>query len=106
MVQMCRVNLLDRKYVTLCTKPNVTFISGILPKPITLHFINTTGKKFHFSVFQLNTLDLKGDIKNIFWHDTAITNMFEECRYINAKPVLEGYNHNVFNNILAMYLQK
>jgi len=28
-------------------------VSGVLPKPITLHFINTTGKKFHFSVFQL-----------------------------------------------------
>ena len=80
-------------------------ISGVLPTPITIHFVNTNGKKYHFSVFQLNTLDLEGDIKNIFWHDTTFFNMYEKCGYIDAKPTLEGYNHDVFRHILGTYLQ-
>ena len=62
-------------------------VSGILPKPITLHFVNTNGKKFHFSVFQLNNLNLEADndsVKNIFWHEPSFLNMFEKCDYINA----------------------
>ena len=81
--------------------PNV---SGVLPKPITLHFINTDGKNFHFSVFQLNTLDLEGDVKNVFWHQPSILKMFEKCGYIDSCPTLEGYDHNVFCHILSMYL--
>ena len=83
-------------------------VSGILPKPITLHFVNTNGKKFHFSVFQLNNLNLEADndsVKNIFWHEPSFLNMFEKCDYINTQPTLTNYDHNVFSHILAMYLQ-
>ena len=83
-------------------------VSGILPEPITLHFVNTNGKKFHFSVFQLNNLNLEADndsVKNIFWHEPSFLNMFEKCDYINTQPTLTNYDHNVFSHILAMYLQ-
>ena len=80
-------------------------VSGVLPEPITIHFVNTNGRKFHFSVFQLNTLDLEGETKNIFWHDPEIKDLYETCAYINAVPTLEGYDHDVFRTLLAMYLQ-
>jgi len=79
-------------------------ICGVLPEPIAVHFINTNGSKYHFSVFQLNTLDLNGDIKNIFWHEPEMENIFEQCDYISAIPTIEGYNHGVYNKLLAIYL--
>lgn len=80
-------------------------VKGVLPEPITVHFINTNGKDFYFSVFQLNTLDLEGDIKNIFWHESETAPLFETCEYVYAVPTLEGYNHDIFKKMLAMYLQ-
>ena len=80
-------------------------VKGLLPQPITVHFVNSNGIKFHFSVFQLNTLDLEGDVKNIFWHQTEMDELYSECSYIMAQPMLEGYNHTVFNKLLAIYLQ-
>lgn len=80
-------------------------VDGVLPEPITVHFVNTDGFKFHFSAFQLNTLDLEGEVKNIFWHEPEMENMFEKCDYVTGKPRLEGYNHNVFKKLLSMYLQ-
>jgi hypothetical protein len=80
-------------------------VSGSLPEPVTVHFVNSCGVRYHFSVFQLNSLDLEGEVKNIFWHQPELDHMFEVCDYVSAKPALEGYNHNVFNKLLAMYLQ-
>jgi len=80
-------------------------ILGDLPEPIAVHFINTNGSKFHFSVFQLNSLDLNGDIKNIFWHQPVMEEFFGACDYVSAVPTIQGYNHNVFNKLLAIYLQ-
>ena len=79
-------------------------ISGILPEPIAVHFINTNGSKFHFSVFQLNNLDLNGDVKNIFWHEPVMEDLYETCDYVSAVPTITGYNHGVFNKLLAIYL--
>lgn len=80
-------------------------VKGVLPQPVTVHFVNGDGSKFHFSVFQLNTLDLDGKVKNIFWHEPEFEVLFSACEYKDAIPTLEGYNHNVFNRLLAMYLQ-
>ena len=79
-------------------------ILGDLPEPIAVHFINTNGSKFHFSVFQLNSLDLNGDIKNIFWHEPVMEEFFDTCDYVSAVPTIQGYNHGVFNKLLAIYL--
>lgn len=80
-------------------------LSGDLPEPITVHFINTDGVRYYFSVFQLNTLDLNGDLKNIVWHNKEMMSLYETCDYVNAVPQLEGYNSKVFDHLLAMYLQ-
>ena len=79
-------------------------ILGDLPEPIAVHFINTNGSKFHFSVFQLNSLDLNGDIKNIFRHEPVMEKFFDTCDYVSAVPTIQGYNHGIFNKLLAIYL--
>lgn len=78
---------------------------GDLPEPIAIHFVNSSGSTFHFSVFQLNTLNLNSDIKNIFWHQPQMEKLFDTCEYVNAVPTIEGYNHLIFNKLLGIYLQ-
>ncbi|XP_071453933.1 large ribosomal subunit protein mL37 [Hetaerina americana] len=78
---------------------------GELENPVTLQSIHTDGKRFHFSILQLNTLDLNGTvgIKNILWH-TPLINMFEECCYKKGRPELIGYNEDVASKTLAFYV--
>ena len=60
--------------------------------------------ELHFLIFQLNSLDLNGDTKNIFWHQPVMEEFFGTCDYVSAVPTIQGYNHNVFNKLLAIYL--
>ena len=101
-IQWWKCNILISAQARLKYGPN--FI-GELPEPIAIHFVNTNGSKFHFSVFQLNTLDLNSDIKNIFWHQPQMEKLFDTCEYVNAVPTIEGYNHLIFNKLLGIYLQ-
>lgn len=73
-----------------------------LPEPITIQCVQTDGRLFHFAVFQLNTLDLNGidGKKNIFWMLPRIP-LFSSCMYVKGKPLLEGYNSEVFSRFLA-----
>jgi large subunit ribosomal protein L37 len=73
-----------------------------LPEPVTIQCVQTDGKLFHFAVFQLNTLDLNGidGKKNIFWMLPRIP-LFSSCMYVKGKPLLEGYNSEVFSRFLA-----
>jgi len=80
-------------------------ISGVLPAPITVHFVNTDGKRFFFSVFQLNTMDANSDIKNVFWHDPTVHSLYDQCNYVTGRPVIEGCNPEVANKLLSIYLQ-
>ena len=82
-------------------------VKGELPEPVTVHFIHTDGCNFHFSVYQLNTLDLEeeGGKKNIFWHEEDISRLYAECDYVTAKPTVSGYNPEIFSKFAAMYLQ-
>ncbi|KAG8228472.1 hypothetical protein J437_LFUL009337 [Ladona fulva] len=75
-----------------------------LDKPITLQCVHTDGRRFHFLIYQLNTLDLDGNegIKNIVWM-TPLENMFEVCAYQKGKPELVGYNEEVFERLLSFY---
>ena len=59
--------------------------------------------ELHFLIFQLNSLDLNGDIKNIFWHEPEEFFIFV-ITYVSAVPSIQGYNHYVFNKQLAIYL--
>jgi len=82
-------------------------IKGDLPEPVAVNFIHTDGCNFHFSAYQLNTLNLEDSngIKNIFWHEEDMSRLFDVCDYVKAVPVLSGYNPEVFSKFAAMYLQ-
>ena len=82
-------------------------VRGDLPEPVTVQFVFTTGDRFHFSVFQLNTMDLDSETgrKNYFWHEKETAKLFDVCEFVEAKPVLEGFNPDVFRKIAAMYVQ-
>ena len=31
--------------------------------------------------------------------------LFDTCEYVNAVPTIKGYDHGIFNKLLAIYLQ-
>ncbi|XP_044263303.1 39S ribosomal protein L37, mitochondrial [Tribolium madens] len=75
----------------------------ILPKPVTVQCVHTNGHLFHFGVLQLNTLDLEDSgVKNV-WYQTDRIPLFESCCYKVGKPVLEGYNSEVIQNLTNFY---
>lgn len=75
----------------------------LLPRPVAVQCVHTDGKFFHFGVLQLNTLDLNSkDVKNV-WHQTEKLNLFNECKYYQGKPILEGYNSQVIQHLITFY---
>ena len=82
-------------------------VQGELPVPVTVNFISTDSQKFHFSAYQLNTLDFSSEegIKNIYWCDKNMDNLYQTCAYVKGVPVLEGYNPSVFKKFAALYLE-
>ncbi len=82
----------------------VRLFEGDLQRPIVIPFVFTTGDKFHFSVFQLNSLDLEDPTKvNYFWHEEQTTKLFDMCQFQEALPVLEGLNCEAFDKFYALY---
>lgn len=81
-------------------------VKGVLPSPVTVNFVHTDGKKFHFSAFQLNTLDLDNPegVKNIYWCDKRLDDMYGTLGYVKAVPTLEDYNPHVLRKFAALYL--
>ena len=75
-----------------------------LPEPITVQCVQTDGKAFYFSVYQLNTLNVDGQdsIKNYYWTLPKM-NLYETGGYVEGRPTLDGYNPDVFKRILAFY---
>lgn len=75
-----------------------------LPEPITIQCIYSDGEQFYFSIYQLNTLNIddKSGIKNYFWSLPKL-DLYKKCGYVLGKPVLEGYNPDVFKMMLAFY---
>ncbi|KAF5272436.1 hypothetical protein FQA39_LY07904 [Lamprigera yunnana] len=76
----------------------------VLPQPVTVQCVHTDGRIFHFGILQLNTLDSSSNstIKNV-WYQTPQLALFDTCIYKLGKPILEGYNGNVINNLMALY---
>ncbi|XP_018299665.1 39S ribosomal protein L37, mitochondrial [Mycetomoellerius zeteki] len=74
-----------------------------LPEPVTVQCIQSDGKNYHFFVFQLNSLDTNDvSVKN-FWYPLPPLTLYEKAEYNNGRPVVEGYNPEVFRRILALY---
>ncbi|XP_063981891.1 large ribosomal subunit protein mL37 [Diachasmimorpha longicaudata] len=77
---------------------------GDLPEPLTVQCVHADGQNFHFSVFQLNTLNLEEkEGKMNYWWSSPQIRLFEKAMYEDARPVFEGYNPEVFKRILAFY---
>lgn len=85
-------------------KSSLKIENGDLETPLTLQVVHTTGKKFHFGVLQLNTLDLTGPRKNIFWSSPTET-LFDVCNFKGAAANLEGYNPQIFSLLRAFHAQ-
>lgn len=74
-----------------------------LPEPVTVQCIQSDGKNYHFFIFQLNSLDANDvSVKN-FWCPLPPLMLYEKAEYDNGRPVVEGYNPEVFRRILALY---
>ncbi|XP_045776211.1 39S ribosomal protein L37, mitochondrial [Maniola jurtina] len=75
-----------------------------LPEPIHINCIQTDGQRFHFGVFELNTLNVDGTdgTKNV-WYCKNDVKLYDSSRYLSGMPVLENYNPNVYGYINAFY---
>jgi len=74
-------------------------VEGTLPQPVNINVIGTDGPRYVLATFQLNTLDLGGNVRNVFWSHPDTLNLFEFCGYREAKVFLEGVNLETFNMI-------
>ncbi|XP_012276239.1 39S ribosomal protein L37, mitochondrial [Orussus abietinus] len=90
-----------------CAKQRFGAYVKELPEPITIQCIQSDGKSFYFSVFQLNTLNLNGvtGTKNFWWCSPKL-DLFEKAMYEAGIPTLTGYNPEVFKTMLAFFKHK
>ncbi|KAF7998248.1 hypothetical protein HCN44_009646 [Aphidius gifuensis] len=80
--------------------------NGDLPEPLTIQCVQTNGQSFHFSVLQLNTLninDYSNNSKVNYWWSMPQIDLYKLSKYETGKPIFEGYNPEVFRRILAFY---
>ena len=79
-----------------------------LPAPVCLQCVHTDGITFHFTAFQLNTLDFTSNdgIKNFVWfdNDNKLFNKIEPKRAMLRNTKYEDYDPEVFKKFLAVYL--
>lgn len=75
-----------------------------LPEPITVQCVQSNGQDFHFSVFQLNTLDINKTegIRN-FWWSSPTLQLFEQAGYESGRPIVKAYNPEVIKKLFAFY---
>lgn len=76
----------------------------VLKEPIAVQVVHMDGSQVQFGIFQLNTLDLdnKTGPKNI-WFRLPMTNIYENCHYLQGRPALTNYNFDVFRLMSAFY---
>lgn len=75
-----------------------------LPTPTIVQSVQTDGHTFYFGCLQLNTLNLNGETgkKNVWFHE-PIMQLYGDCAYQSAQPVLTGYNKQVLRHLVAFY---
>ncbi|XP_011871861.1 PREDICTED: 39S ribosomal protein L37, mitochondrial [Vollenhovia emeryi] len=74
-----------------------------LPEPVTVQCIQSDGRDYHFFIFQLNSLDTNDARVKNFWCALPPLTLYDKAEYDNGRPVVEGYNPEVFRRILAFY---
>lgn len=80
-------------------------VEGVLPQPVCINTVTTNGLQFQLSAFQLNTMDLGDDTKNIFWYHDETLSLLESCGYEEARINLRGYDPQVYDYLKALYMQ-
>ncbi|KAL0269219.1 UNVERIFIED_CONTAM: hypothetical protein PYX00_007025 [Menopon gallinae] len=75
-----------------------------LEKPVVIQIVMADEGNIHFSVFQLNSLDVENENgkKNLYWNSPIIS-LYDQCQYINGIPMLEGFNPDVMKRMMAFY---
>lgn len=75
-----------------------------LPEPVTVQCVQSDGKSFYFSIYQLNTLNLENGegTKNYCWTLPKL-DLYKKASYVDGVPTLEAYNPAVFKRLLAFY---
>ncbi|CAK1550550.1 unnamed protein product [Leptosia nina] len=75
-----------------------------LPEPVYVNCIQTDGQRFHFGIFELNTLNVEGTEgpKNV-WYCKNDLKLYDSSRYLSGIPVLENYNPQIYGYINAFY---
>ena len=75
-----------------------------LPEPVTINCMQTDSRNFYFGCLQLHSLDLDSSkvANNLFWIEDPQP-MFTKCDYVDNQPVLEGYNPQVLETLMALY---
>ena len=54
---------------------------GLLPKPVVVNSVSTNGVWWEMTSFQLNTLDMQSEVKNIFFHHPDSMKLMDFCGY-------------------------
>lgn len=69
--------------------------------------MQTDSKWFHFSIFQLNTLDLSSGSNDAasrnLWFRKPRMDLYSECGYAVGKPTLVDYNKDVLRHMAVFY---
>lgn len=77
-------------------------VEGVLPKPVTVNAVCTNGVHWQMATFQLNTMDLGSDVKNLFYHHPEPLRLFDYCGYREARPELEGVQTETFSMLQSL----
>jgi len=75
---------------------------GLLPKPVVVNSVSTNGVWWEMTSFQLNTLDMQSEVKNLFFHHPDSLKLIDFCGYRDARPALEGLNMNTFRQLTSL----
>jgi len=81
---------------------NKVELEGLLPKPIVVNSVSTNGVWWEMTSFQLNTLDVNSEIKNLFFHHPDTMKLIDFCGYRDARPALEGLNMDTFKQLTSL----
>jgi len=81
----------------------------VLPEPISTQCVMTDGDIFHFTCFQLNTLNFETSdgVKNLVWFDEEERPLF--YRLVPKRAMLRNtryldYDSDVFRQLVAFYV--
>jgi len=77
-------------------------VEGDLPKPVAVNVVSTNGVSWELATFQLNSVDLGSEVKNLFFHHGETLRLMDYCGYREARPCLDGVKPETFSMLQAL----